>query len=579
MRIPAIPTFIRSGAVSAQIPTLAFIAVAILVPAAFSLIGLGSYPLADTNEGLYAEIAREMAEGGNILIPHLLGVPYIEKPPLWYWLTAGWFHFFGMSETTARLTSALSMTLLAGSLALFLRFLGERYTGMIAALLFATCWPTLLSARTVILDPLFVTLLSVALLFYVQWYLRGRRILLLAGAVLLALATLTKGWVAPVLAVGIVSLFRFFTRDHRAWLGLFDGTALGLFLVVALPWHIAALLSQEGFAWFYFINEHVLRFLGMRQPFDYHVGHAFFYVPWLAGVLLPWAPLLVLLARPVTRLDDISRIIKRFCQAWIAFPLLFFSASVAKAPYYLFIVLPPLALWLAMEIRGLLQRGYKHGSIALRCLAAALGLTVAGLWFISHSGTDDWLSHQGMLTGGMGVILACVAGATSLTLFKRWYKVPSLRYGMLAGVGTLTFPLILLALQVLNTRSADYSSQKIAQVLEQKVNPGTPVFVYRDFEDVFASLPFYLDANVHVIDSVSSDLQFGCRVRKDARSACISSSNFRQQAQGPIAVVVGDKRLNEFLQQFERLRWQFWRSGDKWILIHSPRTMHGYGHT
>ncbi len=52
------------------------------------LWGMGSYPLLDHNEGMYAAIAKDMLKSGDFIIPHLNGVPYIEKPPMLYWLTA-----------------------------------------------------------------------------------------------------------------------------------------------------------------------------------------------------------------------------------------------------------------------------------------------------------------------------------------------------------------------------------------------------------------------------------------------------------------------------------------------------------
>ncbi len=65
------------------------------------LLGLGSYGLLNNNEGLYAEIPREMIASHDWrlwVIPHLNGLPYMEKPPLLYWLTALSFLLFGQTE-------------------------------------------------------------------------------------------------------------------------------------------------------------------------------------------------------------------------------------------------------------------------------------------------------------------------------------------------------------------------------------------------------------------------------------------------------------------------------------------------
>src|SRR5579884_2062879 len=72
------------------------------------LFGIGSYPLLDNNEGLYASISRDMLASGHYIIPHLNGVPYLEKPPLLYWLTALSMSLFGINEMAARLPEALA---------------------------------------------------------------------------------------------------------------------------------------------------------------------------------------------------------------------------------------------------------------------------------------------------------------------------------------------------------------------------------------------------------------------------------------------------------------------------------------
>ena len=65
-------------------------------------------PLTDPDEGRYALIARQMATSGDWLVPRLFGLPYLEKPPLLYWLTATMFRMFGTGELSARLAPGLA---------------------------------------------------------------------------------------------------------------------------------------------------------------------------------------------------------------------------------------------------------------------------------------------------------------------------------------------------------------------------------------------------------------------------------------------------------------------------------------
>jgi 4-amino-4-deoxy-L-arabinose transferase-like glycosyltransferase len=111
----------------------------------------------------------------------------------------------------------------------------------------------------------------------------------------LALAVLTKGLVAIVFILATTLLFLFWTRQLHQWRNLRPLTGTLLFLAIAAPWHILAGLRNtggangHGFFWFYFINEHVLRFLGRRIPRDYNKLPTTLY--WLLHLvwLFPWS--------------------------------------------------------------------------------------------------------------------------------------------------------------------------------------------------------------------------------------------------------------------------------------------------
>ncbi len=125
--------------------------------------GLGRPGLMDPDEGRYAEIAREMLLLRDWLIPHLNLVPYLEKPPLVYWLTSMSLGAFGLGEWAARLPSALAA--LAG---LYLAFWlgralwGERQ-GLWGAVVLATCGGYIVLARLLTLDMVFTLFLNLGI--------------------------------------------------------------------------------------------------------------------------------------------------------------------------------------------------------------------------------------------------------------------------------------------------------------------------------------------------------------------------------------------------------------------------------
>jgi len=366
--------------------------VALLVPAFFFLYGLDAFPLRDNNEGLYAGIAREMLASGDFIVPHLNGVPYIEKPPLLYWLMSLSMSVFGPTPAAARLVPAGAMLALCAGLYHFCRLHGSARAGCIASVGLASALPVALLAHVVLFDLLLTALLGGCLLSYLHSYLRRSRRALLLAALLLALAVLEKGAVALALAGGIVGLFLLLMRDRDGWRRLLDPAALAVLVAVAAPWHVWAAYRQEGFAWFYFVNEHLLRFLGQRLPDDYHRGPWWFYLPRMPLMLLPWSAFLFLLLPDRATPEAGHRApaqapILTFCKAAILFPLLFFSLSQNKAEYYMMVVAPALALWLAVETAPRLDSGGKRLAVCWGVSAAtALALVAAA----PATGSGKW---------------------------------------------------------------------------------------------------------------------------------------------------------------------------------------------
>jgi hypothetical protein len=111
----------------------------------------------------------------------------------------------------------------------------------------------------------------------------------------LALAVLTKGLVAIVFLFGAAIPYLALTGEYRNWRRLRPFTGTILFLAIAAPWHILAGLRNtggmngHGFFWFYFINEHVLRFLGRRIPMDYNKLPGYLYWSLHLVWLFPWS--------------------------------------------------------------------------------------------------------------------------------------------------------------------------------------------------------------------------------------------------------------------------------------------------
>jgi 4-amino-4-deoxy-L-arabinose transferase-like glycosyltransferase len=520
-----------------------------LVAFGFVLFGLGSVGILDNNEGLYAEIPREMLAAGEWkywIIPHLNGLPYMEKPPLLYWLTALSFAVFGPSEWSARAVPVISSLACVAMLLWFGRAVYRPQAGRLAALMFASGIGVTAMSRVLMFDMLLTALLCAALMCAYRYVAEGKLRFIRWSYAFLALALLAKGLVALVLYGLVVAVFLLSTHRSAKDLGRaiakwFEPRALLIFLAIALPWHIAASLTEPVFAWFYFINEHVLRFLGRREPHDYYAGPWWYYLPRMAIYLFPWSVLLVSLwGRSQHEPDPDSVRLQRFLlPAWLA-PLIFFSISNAKANYYLVAVMPFAAFHLAvaLENRGFLRvprRGLPGLLIAAIAVALAIAVAVGDAQAGPHMTVAGMLPREFTLWALVGLALLAVIGALVARMHA---SVGILAYLPLSIWSAAALWLVLVAMEPL------VSTHQLAGLLQREL-PGRTVYLYRDFEQK-SSLPFYLKKPVPIIDARSNDLFWGAKLREN-NQIVVSAQQFAQRmASQQVAVVVPDRHLKDF---------------------------------
>jgi 4-amino-4-deoxy-L-arabinose transferase-like glycosyltransferase len=249
-----------------RLPVLALALGAAL--AAFS--GLARTPLCEPAEGLNSDIARTMIESGDWVVPRHNGCIYVDKPPLFYWVTTLGLRIFGNSEFGARFGVALAGLGNVALIFLLGNLLYGRPAGLLAAAVLATSVGELVFARLMMVDTLFATCLTATFLCFAMGCANERRRFLwwTLGGAAAGLAVLTKSLIGAVLPVATIGLFVITTRQWRLLRErAVAGAVLG-FLVVALPWHIQMSVRVPGFAQQYFWNEQVLRFFGQREPLD-----------------------------------------------------------------------------------------------------------------------------------------------------------------------------------------------------------------------------------------------------------------------------------------------------------------------
>ena len=374
---------------------------------------LGSYGLWEPDEARYAEIAREMLASGNFIVPHLNYVPYIEKPPLLYWLTACSMWLFGVNEFAARFPGAIAA--IVGVLAVYvfaLRTFDYR-RAILAAAVLSTSGLYALMAQVLTTDMLLTATTTVATLAaFLHWREGGRWCWL--SYVAMGLAVLTKGPVGAVLPLGSAAIFLWWEGELRRAIRRFHLVpGLALTAAICLPWFVAITLREPGFFDFYFIGENLRRFL---QSSYSHGEPFYYYVPVIIGGMLPWT---IFVPLPPWR-SLAPNPARRFCLIAAAETVVFFSIASAKLIPYVLPALPPLAIVIADALMTCGERGagnFKRLVIAGPILAlAGIGVLATAVLAGSFSHPYPMMVRPALYAAG---VLAISAGIAAFAAFSR----------------------------------------------------------------------------------------------------------------------------------------------------------------
>ena len=311
--------------------------------------------LIPSDEGRYAEIAREMLVTGDWITPRYNGYKYFEKPPLQAWATAAAFQAFGIGDWQARLWTALTGFLTI----LLVGFTGARIfnarAGWLAAVVLASSPMWIISGHLNSLDmglsSFLVAALCSLLLAQTSHNKNNGRNWMWACWIFMALATLSKGVIGAAIPAMVFIAYSISTWDRKIWtrLRLFSGTIL--FLAITAPWFVLVAQRNPEFLEFFFIHEHLQRF---TQDDHSRTGPIYYFLPLLLIGLLPW-----ILQVPGAIAQAWSERRREFSAGWLlvcwfAVIFAFFSVSHSKLPGYIIPVFPALALIIGNRLDRLL---------------------------------------------------------------------------------------------------------------------------------------------------------------------------------------------------------------------------------
>ena len=578
-----------------------FISLIVLVWAVIYLSSLFQPALLDDADTVHAEAAREIAQVDHDWITlHINnGFRYLEKAPLIYWAVAASFKLFGVHDWSARLPVALGVL----GLLLVVYRLGRRVfdgseepkptrplepdrasllgpkgpllhpatqkarvsgtplfhqgeeAGLYSALVLATGFGPFIFTRIMIPDMAVALWLALGFDFFLTTLEQAE-----AGqkpsrwpcwgiAATMALNVLTKGLIGLVFPIGTILIFLSLTGRLRHLLKLHLLSSFIVFLAIAAPWHLLAGVRNpaqgeaRGFFWFYFVNEHFLRYLKKRYPADYDTVPLWLFWGLNLLWLMPWTMFLIEAVREVpVRVRAWRAGMSRQQQGtllfalWMLVVMVFFSFS-SRQEYYVIAGIPGLALllggWLAKETASPVASRERSAGKISSALLMAIGAAacIAAIMLVVESKTppanydiadllkknpQDYelsfghfldLTPQAMGAFKIPLLLTGIAFGAGTSL--NWL----LRRTNRAFAGNMTLSLMMVVVLIsahsgLVIFSPVLSSKKLADAIESHWTPGAVIETNGDYETA-SSVNFYTHRQIRMLNGRCNNIWYG----------------------------------------------------------------------
>ncbi|HGL4261669.1 TPA: glycosyltransferase family 39 protein [Burkholderia dolosa] len=394
----------------------------VLLLVAFAVVWfapLGLRHLIPSDEGRYAEMAREMFVTGDWITPRYNGYKYFEKPPLQTWLNALTFAWFGIGEWQARLYTALAS--FAG--VLLVGFTGARLfnplSGFLAAIVLASSPYWNLMGHFNALDMGLAFWMAVSLCALLLAQRPGPRAAAVRGWMwtcwaAMALAVLSKGLVGVILPGAVLVLYTLIARDWALWKRLYLVSGLVIFFAIVTPWFVLVQQRNPEFFNFFFVVQQFRRYLTPEQN---RPGPFYYFAPVLLVGFLPWLSVAWQSVRHALRMprqpNGFSPMLVLLI--WSAFIFLFFSASHSKLISYVLPVAPALALVIGAYLPLLSADRFRRHLLGYLVFFVAAAF---GIIFLAYQG--DARTPNALYRAFQMWLYAGLAVAAALTLAAAW---------------------------------------------------------------------------------------------------------------------------------------------------------------
>jgi 4-amino-4-deoxy-L-arabinose transferase-like glycosyltransferase len=419
-----------------------------LIAALITLPGLGNGTLWDNSETVYSEVGREILLTHDWVVMHVNGAAWFVQPPLFFWIGALSAQLFGATAFAFRLPAALATIAMGGALGYATARVAGVRAGTIAAIVLSTSLMQAIVGRLAIMDALLDLFVTIAILCWFRAFAprrpagdeRARGAAIAGGAVALALGTLAKGPVAPVVVVLVIAVWLAWDQRSGATLGrpriAAALAAAVLFAAIIAPWFVLEAQRVGPDAARELIGHYTIgRYTGVIEN---QRGPWWYYVPVLILGFFPWiafVPVAVIRVLDVARTRDGS--LERLALVWAIVPIVFFSFAQTKLPNYIALSLPAFAivvgLWFERLADAVDRRAAIGSAATIPLFVGALGIAIA--IFIRTNHLESATAVIGPPAAILGVVLLLGSLATVVAITRpNWSRFAPYVLGATAGV-------------------------------------------------------------------------------------------------------------------------------------------------
>jgi 4-amino-4-deoxy-L-arabinose transferase-like glycosyltransferase len=445
------------------------------------LYGAGAIPLISPDEPRYSQVARQMYESGDYIVPRMGEFPWFEKPVLLYWFMAFSYALFGINEFAARFPSALTALATVILTAFLVTKATDLRRGITSAIILGTCIFTIGFSHAATFDMLLTaTIVAAFTAFMIHELDQKRTVALYALYIMAGFAVLAKGFVALILIALAIGCYYVSLKKWRALPQLKPVTGSLLCVLVMCIWFLPITWLYGSYFWHdFFLQHHFLRY---TSSYYHQSGGPLFYLPVLLVGTFPWTLTPLLSFKRAE--NEKKRILVRFALCWFISTVLFFSFSKSKLPGYVLPAIPAFAILGGISLVDFFETPSKSRTRLVIFVLAINSLMVVALVV---GGTTRPVLMTPL------VVMAVVIGFSTLLAFLLVAKnklVPAIAVYSLIAISE-----VLLTVHEVPERLNWHESKSLSAEIQPVLSRGTKLALYNIYDFSFV---FYTNGRVEL---------------------------------------------------------------------------------